>query len=85
MPGISESLGKEIIIVTDTHIKLPNKAFLNWKIKQALRNAELQSTIILLLYFYHKLPSALSLLPLELEAIPWITQKSVLQDMGNNF
>lgn len=27
MSGISESLGKEANIVTDTHIKLPQKAF----------------------------------------------------------
>lgn len=38
MPGISESLGKEVNIVTETHIKLPHKAFLNWKIKQALKH-----------------------------------------------
>lgn len=27
MPGISESMGKEVNIVTETHIKLPHKAF----------------------------------------------------------
>lgn len=83
---MSESLGREVSIVTDTHIKLPHKVFLKLENKTDSQKHRTPVKHYFITVFLPQAPLC-SFPPShpELEVNPLIRQKSVLRDIDNNF